>query len=99
MSENNLFQFAQVIAELPIQNSPQPSTSQPPQSHHPQQQQQHSDTIHNYNTRYLRIRKVMSKSRHEKNMTKKKICQNLECLCRMQRVFHLFKSKLSLLKK
>ncbi|KAF1797569.1 hypothetical protein V8B55DRAFT_1515093 [Mucor lusitanicus] len=55
MSENNLFQFAQVIAELPIQNSPQPSTSQPPPSHHPQQQ--HSDTIHNYNTRYLRIRK------------------------------------------
>ncbi|KAL9552423.1 hypothetical protein MBANPS3_003775 [Mucor bainieri] len=60
MSENNLFQFAQVIAELPIQSSPQPSTSQPPPSHHPQQQQhqQHSDTIHNYNTRYLRIRKV-----------------------------------------
>lgn len=44
MSENNLFQFAQVIAELPIQNSPQTANG----SH-----QHHS----NYHSRYLHIRK------------------------------------------
>ncbi|CEP10025.1 hypothetical protein [Parasitella parasitica] len=55
MSENNLFQFAQVIAELPLQSSPQQSSAslepqQPQQPHHP-------DTIHSYHPRYLPIRK------------------------------------------
>jgi hypothetical protein len=43
MSENNLFQFAQVIAELPLQDS---STNQ--------QQQNESNSY----SRYLRVRKV-----------------------------------------
>ncbi|KAI8636249.1 hypothetical protein BD408DRAFT_98250 [Parasitella parasitica] len=52
MSENNLFQFAQVIAELPIQNSPQqPSTSLLPQLPH------HSEAVHGFHPGYLPIRK------------------------------------------
>jgi hypothetical protein len=45
MSENNLFQFAQVITELPLHTPSQPS--------------QHTETpIPNYGQRYIHIRKV-----------------------------------------
>lgn len=46
MSENNLFQFAQVITELPLHTA----------------SQQHTDTpMSNYTQRYIHIRKVKKK--------------------------------------
>lgn len=52
MSENNLFQFAQVIAELPLQ-TPSPN------------QREQNETVQNSynNSRYLRIRKVNRKKK------------------------------------
>ena len=52
MSENNLFQFARVIADLPIQNT----ASHERQGHHLSRENHHH--LHNYNSRYLNIRKV-----------------------------------------
>ncbi|OBZ89385.1 hypothetical protein A0J61_02563 [Choanephora cucurbitarum] len=51
MSENNLFQFARVIADLPIQNT----ASHERQGHHLSRENHHH--LHNYNSRYLNIRK------------------------------------------
>jgi hypothetical protein len=58
MSENNLFQFAQVIAELPIQNTAPNNSSNPSSSHQPLPSQQHSSSAYHHQPRYPNIRKV-----------------------------------------
>lgn len=58
MSENNLFQFAQVIAELPGNSSSHQQQIQLQQ----QQQIQRQNNMNNYHKRYLPLRKVNPKN-------------------------------------